>query len=63
MILVTASLIWLFVDVRQQLTVLRIDLDKGTVEPSDDRHQVLLSTTNSYFIVTIILLKIIQFQL
>lgn len=29
-ILATASLIWLFIDVRQQLTSLRIEVDQGT---------------------------------
>lgn len=29
-VLATASLIWLFIDVRQQLTALRTELDQGT---------------------------------
>lgn len=39
-VLATASLIWLFIDVRQQLTALRTELDQGTglISPDDWRN-------------------------
>lgn len=47
-ILATASLIWLFIDVRQQLTALRTELDQGTglAFPKNDSTFVRLRSSN-----------------